>query len=113
MYARRSRADSEGRFAEGRCDAGSLGEKRNGDRSRDRSPFERIRRRPTLPQAFTCSTIGAGGLNFSVRNGKRCNPSAIATGNSCAEGLGPKSQGRVRIRDPSEKSTLTHQRQTN
>jgi len=26
------------------------------------------RRRPTLPQ---CSTIGANGLNFSVRNGKR------------------------------------------
>ena len=26
-----------------------------------------------------CSTIGAGGLNFSVRNGKRCFPTAIAT----------------------------------
>ena len=26
------------------------------------------------------STIGAGGLNFSVRNGKRCFPSAITTG---------------------------------
>ena len=25
------------------------------------------------------STIGAGGLNFSVRNGKRWNPAAIAT----------------------------------
>jgi hypothetical protein len=24
-----------------------------------------------------CSTIGAGGLNFSVRNGKRWNPAAI------------------------------------
>ena len=24
------------------------------------------------------STIGAGGLNFSVRNGKRWNPAAIA-----------------------------------
>src|SRR5437899_315363 len=24
--------------------------------------------------------VGAGGLNFSVRNGKRCDPSAIATG---------------------------------
>ena len=36
-------------------------------------------RRPTLPPGFPGSTIGAGGLNFSVRNGKRCGPSAIAT----------------------------------
>ena len=34
-------------------------------------------RRPTLPRI--CSTIGADGLNFSVRNGKRWNPDAIAT----------------------------------
>lgn len=33
--------------------------------------------RPTLPQL--CSTIGAVGLNFSVRNGKRWNPYAIIT----------------------------------
>ncbi|SHK63880.1 hypothetical protein SAMN05216463_1081 [Xylanibacter ruminicola] len=26
-----------------------------------------------------CSTIGAGGLNFSVRNGKRWDPTAITT----------------------------------
>ena len=26
-----------------------------------------------------CSTIGAGGLNFSVRNGKRWDPAAITT----------------------------------
>jgi|GEM_PF-1542379 hypothetical protein len=26
-----------------------------------------------------CSTIGAGRLNFSVRNGKRWNPAAIVT----------------------------------
>src|SRR5262245_48453608 len=36
-------------------------------------------RRPTLPPGFPGSTIGAGGLNFSVRNGKRCDPSAKAT----------------------------------
>ena len=36
-------------------------------------------RRPTLPPGLPGSTIGAGGLNFSVRNGKRCFPSAIAT----------------------------------
>ena len=34
-------------------------------------------RRPTLPRV--CSTIGADGLNFSVRNGKRWNPHAITT----------------------------------
>ena len=34
-------------------------------------------RRPTLP--LMRSTIGAAGLNFSVRNGKRWNPDAIAT----------------------------------
>ncbi len=37
----------------------------------------RIRRRPTLPGACAPSTIGAGGLNFSVRNGKRCIPAAM------------------------------------
>ena len=29
--------------------------------------------------SHNCSTIGAGGLNFSVRNGKRWNPAAIVT----------------------------------
>ena len=29
--------------------------------------------------ALHCSTIGASGLNFSVRNGKRWDPAAIAT----------------------------------
>ena len=38
------------------------------------------RRRPTLPQSRPCSTIGAGGLNFRVRNGNGCGPSAAATG---------------------------------
>ena len=40
-----------------------------------------IRRRPTLPRGRPRSTIGAGGLNFSVRNGKRCDPSAMAAEN--------------------------------
>ncbi len=39
------------------------------------------RRRPTLPGPCGPSTIGAEGLNGSVRNGKRCFPLAIATGN--------------------------------
>ena len=37
------------------------------------------RQRPTLPQE-TCSTIGAGKLNFRVRDGNGCFLSAIATG---------------------------------
>ena len=36
----------------------------------------------TYSPTLHCSTIGAGGLNCSVRNGKRRNPAAIATGNS-------------------------------
>jgi len=45
-------------------------------------PFvPQFRRRPTLPRGRPRSTIGAGGLNFSVRNGKRCDPSAKATEN--------------------------------
>src|SRR4051794_7031603 len=43
-------------------------------------PFVLIkRRRPTLPGPCEPSTIGAERLNFSVRNGKRCFPLAIAT----------------------------------
>ena len=41
--------------------------------------FEDVRRRPTLPPRFQGSTIGAGGLNFRVRNGTGCLPSAMAT----------------------------------
>ena len=33
----------------------------------------------TYSPALHCSTIGASGLNFSVRNGKRWNPAAVAT----------------------------------
>jgi hypothetical protein len=36
------------------------------------------RRRPTLPPRYQGSTIGAGGLNFRVRNGTGCSPSAVA-----------------------------------
>jgi hypothetical protein len=39
------------------------------------------RRRPTLPGGRPPSTIGAGGLNFRVRDGNGCGPTAIATGN--------------------------------
>src|SRR3954467_7644418 len=47
--------------------------------SRPKAAHQINRRRPTLPGPFKPSTIGAEGLNFSVRNGKRCFPLAIAT----------------------------------
>ena len=37
-----------------------------------------VRRRPTLPHSLGCSTIGAGGLSFRVRNGTGRFPSAMA-----------------------------------
>src|SRR5207302_8580342 len=54
--------------------------------TRKRPPKEplllrRIRRRPTLPGGLPPSTIGAGGLNFRVRNGNGCDSAAMATGN--------------------------------
>jgi hypothetical protein len=42
--------------------------------------FSIFRRRPTLPGSFPPSTIGAEGLNDSVRKGKRWIPLAITTG---------------------------------
>src|SRR6266540_5055400 len=41
--------------------------------------WSETRRRPTLPPRLQGSTIGAGGLNFRVRNGNGCFPSAITT----------------------------------
>jgi hypothetical protein len=43
--------------------------------------LKKFRRRPTLPHGRPCSTIGAGGLNFRVRDGIGWNPSALTTGN--------------------------------
>src|SRR5690606_7251902 len=37
-----------------------------------------VRRRPTLPHSLGCSTIGAGGLSFRVRNGSGRFPTAMA-----------------------------------
>src|SRR3954447_26714846 len=37
-----------------------------------------VRRRPTLPHPVGCSTIGAGWLNFRVRDGSGCFPAAMA-----------------------------------
>jgi hypothetical protein len=47
--------------------------------ARCEAPSKKNGRRPTLPRSLPRSTIGAGGLNFSVRNGKRCIPAAIVT----------------------------------
>gem|GEM_PF-3380143 len=41
--------------------------------------FKRIRRRPTLPHSYPCSTIGAEELNFRVRDGNGCDLFAITT----------------------------------
>ena len=37
------------------------------------------RQRPTLPHSHPCSTISAGKLNFCVRDGNRCDLTAITT----------------------------------
>ena len=75
VRARRGRAAAA--RARRRCSsiAATLERKRGGSRSP--GPPEVIRRRPTLPGACAPSTIGAVGLNFSVRNGKRCTPDAM------------------------------------
>ena len=52
-----------------------------------------VRRSPTLPHAPACSTIGAGRLNFRVRYGTGCFPSAMATGTACDTGTAPVSRG--------------------
>ena len=47
-----------------------------------------FRQRPTLPPGPPGSTIGAGGLNFRVRDGTGCFPSAMATETSVVPGTG-------------------------
>ena len=41
--------------------------------------YFKSRQRPTLPHSYPCSTIGAEGLNFRVRNGNGCRPFAMVT----------------------------------
>jgi hypothetical protein len=57
--------------------------KREEGRPEGRPSSREIRRRPTLPGSLLPSTIGAGGLNFRVRNGNGCDPSAMATEICC------------------------------
>ena len=56
------------------------------------------RQRPTLPPSRPGSTIGAGGLNFRVRDGTGCLPSAMATETRCPI----ESDDVVRVRPSSE-----------
>ena len=62
--------------------------RRNGERPGQvtGAPRVRNRRRPTLPGTLIPSTIGAGGLNFRVRNGNGCDPAAMATETCCQTG---------------------------
>src|SRR5438046_4816683 len=53
------------------------------------------RRRPTLPGPCRPSTIGAEGLNCSVRNGKRCIPLAMTTERLRDRRLPPEPQNRT------------------
>src|SRR5262245_38523202 len=48
-----------------------------------------FRRCPTLPRGLPRSTIGAGGLNFRVRDGTGCFPFAVAAGNGVGLWRGP------------------------
>ena len=53
-------------------------EKQKGpDYFRNQGPYQK--KAATYSPALHCSTIGATGLNFSVRNGKRWNPGAMTT----------------------------------
>ena len=49
------------------------------NRSRICDSYSYIKKAASYSPALHCSTIGAGGLNFSVRNGKRWDPAAITT----------------------------------
>ena len=62
--------------------------------------MKKSRQRPTLPPSFPGSTIGAGGLNFRVRDGTGCFPSAMATETSVSRSI-PKD-----LREISEGASL-------
>ncbi len=81
----------------GHGDANDPPVRRQGGRSGE------IRRRPTLPGDLSPSTIGAGGLNFRVRNGNGCDPSAIAT-ETCCQRRRPQ-RGRCSSRTPQRART--------
>jgi hypothetical protein len=92
----------------------------------DRALSGEIRRRPTLPGRIHPSTIGAGRLNFRVRNGNGCDPVAIATEICCrrrsssgeraagTRGVSPRElhSEHERARDPSPRPISTGQLNT-
>ena len=55
-------------------------ERENPECKRTRGFQDGLRQRPTLPHSNPCSTIGAEGLDFRVRDGIGYGPFAIATG---------------------------------
>ena len=68
------------------------------------------RQRPTLPPGRPGSTIGAGGLNFRVRDGTGCSPSAMATETGCphaddGEGAALEQSSRTAIASASMKKS--------
>ena len=63
-----------------------------------------IKEAATYSPALHCSTIGAGGLNFSVRDGKRWDPAAIATRYTFRTQT-PKKAGMGRVADTVETRT--------
>ena len=55
------------------------------------SCFGVLWRCPTLPQPIGCSTIGAAGLSFQVRNGAGRFPGAVTTTRLCVQHCSPRS----------------------
>ena len=53
------------------------------------SCFGVLWRCPTLPQPIGCSTIGAAGLSFQVRNGAGRFPGAVTTTRLCVQHCPP------------------------
>jgi hypothetical protein len=59
-----------------------------------------MRRRPTLPHTFACSTIGPAGLNFRVRDGNGWNPRGKITARLSALGRGQLALGNQPLAKP-------------
>ena len=88
VYKRQGTLQVTSRFAFApRLSSASLGASRHAWRTkrRPRTAARGLRncswRVPTLPHSLPCSTIGATGLNFRVRDGNGCLPCAIHTRN--------------------------------
>jgi hypothetical protein len=82
------------------------------DESRPKAALvEDVRQRPTLPPSCPGSTIGAGGLNFRVRDGTGCLPSAMATETLCRIEASAADPRRVRVRAPERTPELESERE--